>query len=163
MKKYPKYVIVTFILLLIIICGSLILHYGIFWPWDLAIIVPVIGIIGGLVIGGLVVVTIKNKNKNKNKRDIKDDIHDICNMLWGLPMIAGFIVFGDQVYLYLRDGVWIKMSVLYPFYKDWDWVSSPKDWVGLHSILEEIPLSLALILISIGAIYLFEIIFYDEV
>ena len=64
----------------------------------------------------------------------------------GLSATAGGIVFVWQIFGFLRFGVWESMSVITMLaYFGSSWAAFPINWLGVHSILNSIPLSLALI------------------
>ncbi len=73
----------------------------------------------------------------------------------GLFLVLGFIlvpigIVGWQIYEYLRHDIWNSLSVVSAL--QWGgvkWANAPTDWVGLHRILDWMPLSLALVAIGI--------------
>ena len=82
----------------------------------------------------------------------------IANVLGILLIIAGFIVIGFQVIVYLLYGDWIELSLLdlaqsgpYSFVV---WLYNPTSWIGLHKItfwvLDFTPISVFLILVGLG-------------
>jgi len=66
-------------------------------------------------------------------------------------IFAGLGIFCYQIVTWLMHGYWESISILYPFYTfgNWMWAIYPDTWVGLHKILEMIPLSLTSILLGI--------------
>ncbi|TAK40451.1 MAG: hypothetical protein EPO27_20945 [Betaproteobacteria bacterium] len=65
-------------------------------------------------------------------------------LVWVL--LLGFLVaaaiLGWQVYSYLRFGRWPALSTIVLL--QWlqiDWARSPRDWTGLHELLDAIPMS----------------------
>ena len=63
-------------------------------------------------------------------------------LLIGFAAAIGII--GWQGYSYLRFGQWPALSIVAVL--QWlqiDWARSPRDWMGLHELLDAIPLSLA--------------------
>jgi hypothetical protein len=67
-----------------------------------------------------------------------------------LLFFSGVAVLGWQVYEYLRYSIWTAISVVTFF--EWagvPWASYPTDWIGLHSILKFVPLSLTLMASSV--------------
>ncbi len=71
----------------------------------------------------------------------------------GWVIVLGLIVFGFQIYEYLRTGSWLSVSVISTL--AWcgiapiaNWAAVPNDWIGLHRILSMIPTSLALIVVG---------------
>lgn len=76
---------------------------------------------------------------------------------------SGFGLLGYQVFFWLKDGVWTEFPLLVVFNALFEntalgsWISHPESWYGLQTvtlwILENVPLSLALIVLGlIGAI-----------
>jgi hypothetical protein len=71
--------------------------------------------------------------------------NDIGAIALILLLLGGLGVLGWQVYEYLRLGVWTPISIITAL--EWmqvQWAYSPNDWVGLHNILEKMPLSMAM-------------------
>lgn len=64
-------------------------------------------------------------------------------------IFGGFSTVIYQVFLWLKDGLWKSMSILYPFYDSWHWARYPYDWVWVHKILEFIPMSFGLVVLGI--------------
>jgi hypothetical protein len=70
-------------------------------------------------------------------------------------LIMGYILLpvglvGWQIYHYLRHDIWNSVSVVSAL--QWSgvkWAIAPTDWLGLHRILEWMPLSLAFVVIGI--------------
>jgi len=59
-------------------------------------------------------------------------------------------IVGWQIYEYLRHDIWSSMSIVSAL--QWGgvkWASAPTDWVGLHRILEWMPLSLTFVVVGI--------------
>lgn len=85
----------------------------------------------------------------------------------GYGCLAAFLaLISVQIYRWLRDGEWTHIGVTQGMsdaltrccVKDGDtgrlaslvhWLDAPTDWLGLHSVLELLPASLALFVISI--------------
>lgn len=70
-------------------------------------------------------------------------------LVWVL--LLGFLgaaaILGWQFYGYLRSGEWPALSMIALL--QWlhiDWARSPRDWAGLHELLDAIPMSLAALL-----------------
>lgn len=66
--------------------------------------------------------------------------------------IAGVGIIGWQIFRYLKDGDWPAVSLITAL--QWmgvekPWVSNPTEWVGLHSVMDTIPLSLTLVVLAI--------------
>ena len=70
-----------------------------------------------------------------------------------LLFILGVGIIGIQIFIYLKDGTWIQVSllILAAFGPEafTDWLGDPSSWIGLHSIifsaLKITPVSLLLI------------------
>lgn len=61
-------------------------------------------------------------------------------------LLGGIAVLAWQIYTYLRYNVWMPVSVLTLF--EWmkiQWAFNPTDWKGIHTILDFLPLSAAMI------------------
>jgi len=90
----------------------------------------------------------KQSNKvleSTNFRSFKSDFP----FLIGTPIfIGGFVILFYQIYVWLSAGFWPKMSLIYPLYNYWDWADYPASWFGLHKIIDGIPLSFGLIVLS---------------
>lgn len=78
---------------------------------------------------------------------------EVQNFFWLLvysPVLTGIGLFCYQVYIWLRTGEWTAYSVLYGLsYFDnlKEWVVYPTSWIGIHKLLDKIPLSLFLIVV----------------
>lgn len=87
-------------------------------------------------------------------------------------LIAFLYLVSVQIYHWFRDGEWthvgmgdgLRMSLLRCCVKDTDtgkladflqWLDAPVDWLGLHKVIEVVPASLALFLVSIAGNCLF--------
>jgi len=70
--------------------------------------------------------------------------------VWGICL--GLLVLGFQAYYYLRTGDWLELSALHCLkivsFGAWSWLSYPRDWIGVHELLQNFPLSLFLVLIA---------------
>jgi hypothetical protein len=72
----------------------------------------------------------------------------------GLLWLAAVYLFGYQIFLYLKHGAWESISVidgLIRFNKKTPslWLLYPQDWIGLHELLEKIPMTFGLIILSV--------------
>lgn len=70
-----------------------------------------------------------------------------------LIALGGMLTLGVQVAVYLRSGVWHPLSsvdliALVPNLALW--ASYPTQWVGLHALLDKVPLSGLLLAAGIG-------------
>ena len=67
-------------------------------------------------------------------------------------LLSGVGVFVYQIYEWLRYGEWVPMSILWllNFHEGLQsWVYYPTEWVGVHTALGWVPLSLTLFLLGI--------------
>ena len=56
--------------------------------------------------------------------------------------------------MYLMDGEWTALSVITALgWLDIEWASSPASWLGVHKILNGLPLALAPFLTALGLGY----------
>ena len=72
----------------------------------------------------------------------------------GASVIISLFVVLYQIYLYLKHGEWVSLSVidglLYLFRKNPPpWLIYPDDWIGVHRLLERTPLALGLFIFAI--------------
>lgn len=76
-------------------------------------------------------------------------------------LLAGLGVVGLQAFVWIRSGEWPPLSVIdvLRMFLDEPWLTAPKDWIGLHRILQFIPLSIGLC--SLGTVMLL-MIFSDD-
>lgn len=69
-------------------------------------------------------------------------------------LVSGIGVFVYQIYTYLKIGKWSSITVVDGLVElGISWANHPTDWKGAWNILENTPLSLFLILTSIGIFY----------
>lgn len=70
-----------------------------------------------------------------------------------LPALAGCGIILFQIYAYLRFNTWTSVSLIDvgTYFSDDAWLTSPSDWHGLHSLLNFIPASVVLLLLSYAA------------
>lgn len=66
--------------------------------------------------------------------------------------LAGIAILGVQIYAYLQTGEWTPISIVtvlaaVPDYH-W-WAINPTEWIGLHKVLDHIPVSAVLVVIGI--------------
>lgn len=62
------------------------------------------------------------------------------------PILLGLGILAWQVLAYLMLGTWHPISVVAALaHFEFGWAANPAEWLGLHSILETIPVSAALI------------------
>lgn len=60
-----------------------------------------------------------------------------------VSIFAAIGILGWQVYSYLRYGEWSALSAIVVLrWLNVGWAHSPRDWVGLHDLLDAIPLSM---------------------
>ncbi|UXT64152.1 hypothetical protein FY133_00610 [Agrobacterium tumefaciens] len=74
-------------------------------------------------------------------------------LLVALPAMAGCGIILFQIYAYLRFSTWVSISIIdvAAYFSDDAWLSSPTDWNGLHSLLNMMPASVVLLLLSYTA------------
>ncbi len=77
------------------------------------------------------------------------------NELWGiggiLLIINGFGICLYQIYYWLKYAEWNSFSLLFPLSyisEIREWVSYPYEWVGVHKILDFLPLSITLLMVG---------------
>lgn len=65
--------------------------------------------------------------------------------------VSGLFLFAYEVYLWLRSGRWLSLSLIEALQSiNWDnpafisWLHYPQDWIGLHKVLAFVPLSVFL-------------------
>jgi hypothetical protein len=66
-----------------------------------------------------------------------------------LLLLSGLILFTFESLNYLNYGKWRWVSLLDAtgvLGSDWAFTKEPKTWIGLHKILDEIPLNVTLVL-----------------
>lgn len=69
-------------------------------------------------------------------------------------VLAGFGILAFQAYSFLRFGTWVPMSLIdcANAFFDKAWLREPREWVGLHWLLDKVPASLVAIVIGYGTI-----------
>ena len=79
-------------------------------------------------------------------------------LIFAFVGLAGILVLGLQVYAWLATGTWQPASLLLPLamLAKWlpdpamvQWIERPDTWIGLHKVLDFIPLSLFLMLVGL--------------
>lgn len=91
------------------------------------------------------------------KKTTQNKITKIQSFFWSLLLIfSSLCILGFQFFHYLKYGLWEKVSILYFLKGNSIWADSPDNWIGLHNILEKIPLSLSLFVIGIGLIQIYD-------
>lgn len=59
-------------------------------------------------------------------------------------VVAAAVILAWQLYGYLRFGVWPTLSIITLLNRlHVDWAQAPRDWLGLHDLLDAIPLAAA--------------------
>lgn len=81
----------------------------------------------------------------KNENDLPTG-KDVLLFLSAGTIVGGIGVLIYQIIFWLSKGYWQGMSVLYPFYEKWDWALYPNSWIGVHKILDNLPLWLGLVI-----------------
>jgi hypothetical protein len=70
--------------------------------------------------------------------------------LMGLGLLGALGLFGWQTYTWLRTSAWISISVVKALtWLNIPWATSPKDWLGLHQLLDLTPLAIALLVLGV--------------
>ncbi len=79
----------------------------------------------------------------------------LISLVVATSTLTGFAVFAYQSFMYLRNGIWTSISLIDGFsaLSSSSWLLDPKDWLGLHSLLDQVPLSVALI--AVGLLFIF--------
>jgi hypothetical protein len=80
----------------------------------------------------------------------------IVKIIGVIIILAGIGIVGFQIFIYLKNGEWIELPLLYLVTygpnEFVSWLYNPTSWLGLHKIiygaLKLIPLSLCLILVG---------------
>ena len=87
---------------------------------------------------------IKIKKRNEDKKIFTKIFVIIIGIIF---ILAGMVLFGYQIFLYLWDGNWhsISLMTLLLILEPSPWIRNPETWLGLHKILSIMPLSLTLI------------------
>lgn len=95
------------------------------------------------------------ENDNQPVSDVKAKAIGILFLV--LIVVAGFFIIGLQCFAWLRSGIWFPMSLIDGLHliSQSPWITDPQDWIGIHDLLEEAPLSA--ILIGGGGLFLFGI------
>jgi hypothetical protein len=107
---------------------------------------------------------------DSSSSSVRSAILQICRVLGAVVGYGGLAAFlyliGVQIYRWLRDGEWTRFGVsegmrvglMRCCVKDGDtgwlatlvhWLDTPVDWLGMHKVLEVVPASLALFVVSI--------------
>ena len=86
---------------------------------------------------------------------------DILIPILALGVLAAIGIVGWQIYSYLKFSEWHSLSVISALrWCDIEWARSPSNWVGVHKILNEFPLSLASFVIGMAPVGLW--LWWDE-
>jgi hypothetical protein len=81
--------------------------------------------------------------------------------LLGFGILGALGILGYQIYFYLRSGYWLSISIITALgWLESEWALNPTQWLGLHEILDSIPLSVTSL--ALGFISLWAGISYDE-
>ena len=97
----------------------------------------------------------------------------VCGGIVAYGGLAAFLwLIGAQIYHWFRDGEWthigvsdgLRMGLLRCCITDGDagvlarfehWLEAPTDWLGLHQVLDVVPASIALFLLSVLGNFIF--------
>jgi hypothetical protein len=71
-------------------------------------------------------------------------------LISGIPILGGIGIIGLQNYAWLRKGYWPPLCLLggLQILFTSSWLTNPRDWLGLQSVLSKISLSVALLAIG---------------
>jgi hypothetical protein len=81
---------------------------------------------------------------------------DVLFPLAGIALLVAIGVVAWQIYTYLRVGAWPSLSVVTAL--QWltiEWALFPRDWLGVHNVLSAFPLSLAILVIGWGPLFMY--------
>lgn len=75
-------------------------------------------------------------------------------LVGGAFVLAGLGIFGLQIFWFLQSGSWTPMSLidLVKQISQEPWLYDPKQWVGVHWLLDKIPSSLLVMLLGYGIV-----------
>ena len=91
-------------------------------------------------------------------RNLESKFIGFIEIIFGIVKLSfgAFLVFSGlglivyQVYFYLKKAIWKSISIIDGLdYIGFDWSENPIDWVGIWTILDKMPLSLFLIILSL--------------
>lgn len=90
-----------------------------------------------------------------SENNTKSEISSLIHFAGAGIFFGGIGLFIYQIYLWLKFGKWVGYSLLEPlYYTDNVWVYAPREWVGVHKILDSFPLSLFLIILGMIIFYI---------
>jgi hypothetical protein len=77
----------------------------------------------------------------------------VLGWLGSLFFVAGFLgglgVLGWQVFMWLKSSAWTDLSVVHGLqWLEVSWAMNPTDWLGVHEVLNDFPLAIALPLLG---------------
>ena len=79
---------------------------------------------------------------DSNQEDIS--VVGFAATLLGFGVLGAFGILGYQIYFYLRSGYWLSISIITALgWLESEWALNPTQWLGLHKILNSVPLSVA--------------------
>ena len=98
----------------------------------------------------------KEEEENREKQKIAKEWGKIVSGLGVLVVLAGFLIVGWQIFVYLKHGEWVELPLLvlaalgpekFAF-----WLANPSSWLGLHKLiyglLKFFPVSLFAVLVG---------------
>jgi hypothetical protein len=90
------------------------------------------------------------------KKYLPENVATIIGLILFWVPAAWVIV--RQVWLYLRQGIWHPMSLLGALRvvigdQGNPWLVYPEEWIGLHAVLNWIPLSLVFFVLGLGVLF----------
>jgi len=78
------------------------------------------------------------------------EVENAMLQVWGLFFTGALFIFGYQLFQWLRHGDWKSISVITGLrWLESSWAVYPREWLGVHKLLDFIPLSIALILLGL--------------
>ncbi len=83
------------------------------------------------------------RNHMKNSTENNLSVVPMAAWLVGLGLLGAIAVWFYQIYIFLLNGFWMSISVVTAL--SWlkvQWALAPSQWLGLHKILDFLPLSL---------------------
>ncbi len=85
------------------------------------------------------------------------EVKELAGLFAAMVFVAAIGFVGWQCFEFLRGGAWPRHSVITGLaWAGASWAVSPMDWLGLHWLLQKIPLSLGLIVSSFAPLLLLD-------
>lgn len=94
-------------------------------------------------------------DNNEKEETLGEQVTQAGVVVASACIIGGIGTLGYQAYTYLRLGEWHGLSIINALrWAKLDWAYLPQEWLGLHRILDAIPLSMALILFGFASLFI---------